>query len=117
MDLSVIAYLALLVVVALLRIVELQISRRHQREMVAWRDKGKRPTVSLDGAAAHRGPGGSCSGGSFSPSSFDSPAGCHLLGDLSCRQRRALVGDSNPGGTLERASDEFDGSGGSHDGS
>lgn len=35
MELSVIAYLLLLVVVALLRIVELQISRRHQREMVA----------------------------------------------------------------------------------
>src|SRR5271170_4845568 len=34
MDLSVIAFLGLLVVVALLRIVELQISRRHQREMV-----------------------------------------------------------------------------------
>jgi len=35
MDLSVIAFLALLVVVALLRIVELQISRRHQKEMIA----------------------------------------------------------------------------------
>ena len=35
MELSVIAYLALLLLVALLRIVELQISRRHQREMVA----------------------------------------------------------------------------------
>jgi len=34
MELSVIAYLALLLLVALLRIVELQISRRHQREMV-----------------------------------------------------------------------------------
>jgi len=35
MELSVIAYLSLLLLVALLRIVELQISRRHQREMVA----------------------------------------------------------------------------------
>jgi len=35
MELSVIAYLALLLLVALLRIVELQISRRHQRGMVA----------------------------------------------------------------------------------
>lgn len=35
MGLSVIAYLALLVLVALLRIVELQISRRHQQQMVA----------------------------------------------------------------------------------
>ncbi len=35
MELSVIAYLGLLLLVALLRIVELQISRRHQREMVA----------------------------------------------------------------------------------
>jgi methyltransferase len=35
MELSVIAYLGLLLVVALLRIYELQISRRHQREMVA----------------------------------------------------------------------------------
>ncbi len=35
MELSVIAYLALLLLVGLLRIVELQISRRHQREMVA----------------------------------------------------------------------------------
>lgn len=35
MELSVIAYLGLLLVVGLLRIVELQISRRHQREMVA----------------------------------------------------------------------------------
>lgn len=35
MELSVIAYLGLLVLVALLRLVELQISRRHQREMVA----------------------------------------------------------------------------------
>lgn len=35
MELSVIAYLALLLLVALLRIVELQISRRHQRDMVA----------------------------------------------------------------------------------
>ena len=35
MELSVIAYLALLLLVALLRIVELRISRRHQREMVA----------------------------------------------------------------------------------
>ena len=35
MGLSVIAYLGLLVLVALLRFVELQISRRHQREMVA----------------------------------------------------------------------------------
>src|SRR5271170_2036217 len=35
MDLSVIAFLGLLVVVALLRIVELQISRRHQQEMIA----------------------------------------------------------------------------------
>src|SRR5271170_4502397 len=35
MDLSVIAFLGLLVVVALLRIVELQISRRHQKEMIA----------------------------------------------------------------------------------
>ncbi len=35
MGLSVIAYLGLLVLVALLRLVELQISRRHQREMVA----------------------------------------------------------------------------------
>jgi methyltransferase len=34
MELSVIAYLALLLLVALLRIVELRISRRHQREMV-----------------------------------------------------------------------------------
>jgi len=34
MELSVIAYLGLLLLVALLRIVELQISRRHQREMV-----------------------------------------------------------------------------------
>jgi methyltransferase len=35
MELSVIAYLALLLLVGLFRIVELQISRRHQREMVA----------------------------------------------------------------------------------
>src|SRR2546426_5536212 len=35
MDLSVIAFLALLLAVALLRLVELHISRRHQREMVA----------------------------------------------------------------------------------
>ena len=35
MELSVIAYLALLLLVGLLRIVELRISRRHQREMVA----------------------------------------------------------------------------------
>jgi methyltransferase len=35
MELSVIAYLALLLLVAVLRIVELQISLRHQREMVA----------------------------------------------------------------------------------
>ncbi|MGH9454647.1 MAG: hypothetical protein ACRD2O_11835, partial [Terriglobia bacterium] len=35
MDLSVIAFLGLLVAVALLRIVELRISRRHQQEMVA----------------------------------------------------------------------------------
>jgi methyltransferase len=35
MELSVIAYLGLLVLVALLRIVELQISRRHQQEMVS----------------------------------------------------------------------------------
>ena len=35
MELSVIAYLGLLLVVGLLRIVELQISMRHQREMVA----------------------------------------------------------------------------------
>jgi len=35
MDLSVIAFLALLLAVALLRLVELRISRRHQREMVA----------------------------------------------------------------------------------
>gem|GEM_PF-169132 len=35
MDLSVIAFLGLLVAVALLRIVELQISRRHQQEMIA----------------------------------------------------------------------------------
>jgi methyltransferase len=35
MELSVIAYLGLLLIVALLRILELQISRRHQREMVA----------------------------------------------------------------------------------
>jgi len=35
MDLSVIAFLTLLAVVALLRIVELQISKKHQREMVA----------------------------------------------------------------------------------
>jgi methyltransferase len=35
MDLSIIAFLALLAAVALLRIVELQISKRHQREMVA----------------------------------------------------------------------------------
>jgi len=35
MELSVIAYLGLLLVVGLLRLVELQISRRHQREMVA----------------------------------------------------------------------------------
>ena len=35
MELSVITYLGLLFVVALLRIYELQISRRHQREMVA----------------------------------------------------------------------------------
>jgi methyltransferase len=35
MELSVIAYLGLLLVVALLRIYELQISRRHQREMAA----------------------------------------------------------------------------------
>jgi methyltransferase len=35
MELSVIVYLALLLAVALLRIVELQISKRHQREMVA----------------------------------------------------------------------------------
>jgi len=34
MDLSVIAFLGLLVAVALLRIVELQISRRHQQEMI-----------------------------------------------------------------------------------
>jgi methyltransferase len=35
MELSVIAFLGLLVAVALLRIVELQISRRHQQEMIA----------------------------------------------------------------------------------
>jgi methyltransferase len=35
MDLSVIAFLGLLVAVGLLRIVELQISRRHQQEMIA----------------------------------------------------------------------------------
>jgi methyltransferase len=35
MELSVIAYLGLLFVVALLRVYELQISRRHQREMMA----------------------------------------------------------------------------------
>lgn len=35
MDLSVIAFLGLLVLVAALRIVELQISRRHQREMIS----------------------------------------------------------------------------------
>jgi methyltransferase len=35
MELNVIAYLALLALVALLRIVELRISRRHQQEMVA----------------------------------------------------------------------------------
>ena len=35
MDLSVIAFLGLLVAVALLRIAELQISRRHQQEMIA----------------------------------------------------------------------------------
>jgi len=35
MELNVIAYLGLLLVVALLRIYELQISRRHQREMLA----------------------------------------------------------------------------------
>lgn len=35
MELNVIAYLALLLVVALLRLYELQISRRHQREMLA----------------------------------------------------------------------------------
>jgi len=35
MDLSVIAFLGLLLAVALLRIVELQISRRHQQEMIA----------------------------------------------------------------------------------
>src|SRR2546426_9388179 len=35
MDLSVIAFLALLLAVALLRLVELRISRRHQQEMVA----------------------------------------------------------------------------------
>ena len=35
MDLSVIAFLGLLVAVALLRVVELRISRRHQREMIA----------------------------------------------------------------------------------
>lgn len=35
MELSVIAYLALLFVVALLRLYELQISRRHQRELIA----------------------------------------------------------------------------------
>jgi methyltransferase len=35
MDLSVIAFLALLLAVALLRFVELRISRRHQREMIA----------------------------------------------------------------------------------
>jgi methyltransferase len=35
MDLSVIAFFGLLVAVALLRIVELQISRRHQQEMIA----------------------------------------------------------------------------------
>jgi len=35
MDLSTIAFLGLLVAVALLRIVELQISRRHQQEMIA----------------------------------------------------------------------------------
>jgi methyltransferase len=35
MGLSVIAFLALLVAVALLRLVELQISRRHQQEMIA----------------------------------------------------------------------------------
>jgi methyltransferase len=35
MDLSVIAFLALLLIVALLRLVELRISRRHQNEMIA----------------------------------------------------------------------------------
>jgi len=35
MDLSVIAFLALLLAVALLRFVELRISRRHQQEMIA----------------------------------------------------------------------------------
>lgn len=35
MELNVVAYLGLLLVVALLRVYELQISRRHQREMVA----------------------------------------------------------------------------------
>jgi methyltransferase len=35
MELSVIAYLILLLIVALLRVVELQISRRHQRDLVA----------------------------------------------------------------------------------
>ena len=45
MELSVIAYLALLLLVGLLRIVELQISRRHQREMV---EHGAEKSKDLD---------------------------------------------------------------------
>ena len=41
MDLSVIVFLGLLLAVALLRLVELRISRRHQREMTARRGESR----------------------------------------------------------------------------
>jgi len=52
MDLSVIAFLALLLAVALLRFVELRISRRHQQEMIArGAAKVDETEVPLDGFA------------------------------------------------------------------
>ena len=50
MDLSVIVFLGLLLAVALLRLVELRISRRHQREMTA---RGAADCSRPMGAFAH----------------------------------------------------------------
>src|SRR5258708_4716749 len=107
MDVSVYSFLALLFVVALLRLVELRISKRHQREMAAHGaakvDEPKFRWMVLLHAAVLLG----ATGSNPPAAPLDSVAGCADVCPLPRGERRALVGHTLARGALERSGRGF----------
>jgi len=100
----------LLLVVALLRFVELSISRPPPAGQ--WSRAGRRkvdePKIPLDGFAAHRGAGGRWRRGGPLRRPFIPALAAAMFAVFLAANGRPLVGNSNARGTLERPSDGLD---------